>query len=88
MGVLRYAPNQLDHARIAIIASKRNLRLAVTRNRLRRCVREIFRQQQSNLIGYDLIFVAHREAAAFKQHEVPRCLNKLFKRLVVRLQQG
>lgn len=81
IGMLRFAPNNLDIARIAIIASKRNVRLAIVRNRLRRLVKETFRHQQSSLRGLDLVFVAHREASTANQIEINRCLNKLFKRL-------
>lgn len=81
IGIVRFTPNNQAIARIAIIASKRNVRLAVVRNRLRRLVKETFRHHQSSLQGLDIIFVAHREANTANKIEINRCLNKLFKRL-------
>ena len=41
---LRYAPNRRKKARLGMIVPKRIIRLATRRNRLRRAVREDFRQ--------------------------------------------
>lgn len=44
-------------ARLGIVVAKRNVKLAVERNKLKRLVRESFRMQQQNLNGLDVVVV-------------------------------
>jgi ribonuclease P protein component len=39
-------PNTLDHPRLGLVVAKKHLRFAVSRNRIKRLTRELFRQQQ------------------------------------------
>lgn len=48
--------NGLHHLRLGLIVGKRNLKLAVARNRLKRCIREMVRLHQGELVGMDLVF--------------------------------
>ncbi|MDR9426227.1 MAG: ribonuclease P protein component, partial [Marinobacter sp.] len=52
-------PNDRGHARIGLIFSKKNLRLAVQRNRIKRQVRETFRLQQ-DLPSLDIIVLGRQ----------------------------
>ena len=52
-------PNNLGHARIGLIFSKKNLKLAVQRNRVKRQVRESFRHQ-TDLPGLDLVVLGRQ----------------------------
>lgn len=54
--------NGLDHARLGLAISKRFIKTAVGRNRVKRLVRESFRQHQSLLSGLDIV-VLNRDAA-------------------------
>jgi ribonuclease P protein component len=54
-------PNQQSHARLGIIVAKRYLKLAVDRNRLRRIIRESFRQHKETLKGLDIIVLLRSE---------------------------
>lgn len=49
------APNDLSQARLGLIVSKRHIATAVGRNRVKRLLREWFRQRQSELTGLDII---------------------------------
>lgn len=53
-------PNDLNEARLGLIVAKKNVRLAVKRNRIKRVVRESFRLNQQNLETLDIIFLARR----------------------------
>jgi ribonuclease P protein component len=61
-------PNSLDHHRLGIVASRR-LGGAVVRNRVKRRLRELFRQLDPDRSagaarpGLDLVVIARREAA-------------------------
>lgn len=50
--------NSLQHARLGLLISKRAIKTAVARNRIKRLVRESFRQHVQQLKAYDIIFVA------------------------------
>lgn len=82
--VLRFIPNDLTYGRVGIVVSKRNVRLAVTRNLLRRIIKEEFRLHQDLLCRYDVVFVIHRQAANATNIEFQQCINKLIGLLAAR----
>ena len=53
-------PNDRDTARLGVAISKKNVRMAVDRNRVKRLVRESFRQRQHILVGLDLVVLGRR----------------------------
>jgi ribonuclease P protein component len=51
-------PNHLGESRLVVRVAKKVMRSAVARNRMRRCVREVFRQLRSQLVSSDsLVFL-------------------------------
>lgn len=50
-------------ARLGIVVAKRNVKLAVDRNKLKRFVRESFRQQQQQLSGLDIVVIIKKDFA-------------------------
>lgn len=58
-----YRPNEKAVARLGLAISKKNCRLATGRNRLKRIVRESFRQHLDELPGLDIV-VLNQPAAA------------------------
>lgn len=73
-------PNDLGHARIGLIFSKKNLRLAVQRNRIKRLVRETFRQQH-DLPAMDIVVLGRQGLADLENPAIHRILNELWQRL-------
>jgi ribonuclease P protein component len=59
-----FTPNQFSYARLGIIAGKQHLRRAVDRNRVRRIIRESFRQSMANLQGLDLVVMIRAGCSA------------------------
>lgn len=49
------APNQLEYARLGMIVPKKIIATAVGRNRIKRLLREAFRQRQATLAGLDVV---------------------------------
>ena len=47
-------------ARLGLVVAKKNVRLAVDRNRVKRLIRESFRRRQHLLEGIDIIVLARR----------------------------
>lgn len=50
--------NSLNHPRIGLTVSRRAARFAVQRNRIKRVIRESFRQQQAHLPALDIVIMA------------------------------
>ena len=53
-------PGSQDFARLAVIVSKKSARLATSRNYIKRVAREVFRLQQSELSGLDIVVRARK----------------------------
>ncbi len=53
--VLHYQPNQLKHPRLGLVVGKKTAKLAVSRNYMRRVLRELFRLQQHDIPHADII---------------------------------
>jgi ribonuclease P protein component len=56
-------PGDSAPARLGLAIAKKQIRRAVDRNRLKRLVREVFRQQRYRLAGLDLVVMARPAAA-------------------------
>ncbi|MBA2658947.1 MAG: ribonuclease P protein component [Nitrosospira sp.] len=48
-------PNNRIHSRLGLIVAGKIERLAVNRNRVKRLLREVFRERQGDLVGLDLV---------------------------------
>lgn len=79
------APAAAGRARLGITAS-RKVGGAVVRNRLRRWVREVFRQSASRpaLRGLDLVFHLKPEARSLSFHQVESDVERLLSRIAAR----
>ena len=60
---LLMAPNGLGYSRLGLAISRKAVPRAVARNRIKRCVRESFRQHQGEIPGWDLVVLARSAAA-------------------------
>ncbi|WP_322980017.1 ribonuclease P protein component [Pseudomonas sp. C11] len=73
--------NELDHPRLGLVIGKKSVKLAVERNRIKRQIRESFRQNQDNLIGWDIVVVARKGLGDLENAELAKQFDKLWKRL-------
>ena len=85
--VIYGVPNELPHSRLGLVVSKK-VGNAVVRNRWKRCIREAFRTQTSNLPpGWDFVVLPKRGAHPISA-SVARSVHQLTKRLAKRRSQG
>ncbi|WP_020679559.1 ribonuclease P protein component [Marinobacterium rhizophilum] len=73
--------NELDHPRIGFVISKKNVRRAVKRNRIRRIIRESFRLNQHQLPPVDLVILARKGLDELEPEEVHQLMKKCWSRL-------
>lgn len=73
--------NQLDIPRLGQAVPKKQLKLAVDRNRFKRLVRESFRLHQATLPAKDFVVIAKKSANELSNQELSALLDKLWQRL-------
>lgn len=73
-------PNSSEHSRLGLIVAKKNVRLAVDRNRLKRIARDSFRQHRSHLPAIDIVLLARRGSSNLTNEVLFEHLDRLWKR--------
>lgn len=76
-----FKTNQLSHARIGIIVGKRVANKAVTRNQIKRVLRESFRHHQDHLKGLDIIVIARQQCDTLDKTNLRRGIDRLWEKL-------
>jgi ribonuclease P protein component len=78
---LRIKPNGLDHPRVGLAVAIKTMGNAVTRNRLRRLIRESFRLSQHELPAVDIVVAAKIPAREAPATSLRASLATLWKRV-------
>jgi len=73
--------NSLSVARIGFVLPKRRIRHAVARNRVKRIIREVFRQQQVMLSGLDIVVMARDGLGALDNPVLRTAIERQFQYL-------
>ncbi len=79
--------NDLDRPRLGLVIAKKNVRLSVQRNRVKRNVRETFRMCQHNLQGIDVIVLARRGLDQLDNKQMQEICNQLWHQLEKRAEK-
>jgi ribonuclease P protein component len=74
-------PNSQGHARIGLLVSKRSVRFAVARNRIKRLIRESFRHQHASIKAVDIVFVARHKLQFVENKEMFQLFSNLWDQL-------
>lgn len=78
--VLYYKKRRRDGNRLGLTVSKK-VGNAVTRNRVRRLIKENYRLSEDRLKGgYDMVFVARGRAATSDFHQIGKAMDYLFRK--------
>ncbi|WP_022955212.1 ribonuclease P protein component [Perlucidibaca piscinae] len=79
--LLLATPSARPHSRIGFIVAKKKVRLAVDRNRIKRCMRENFRFLQADMPPMDIVFLARNDLAALTNPQLHAACRDSLKRL-------
>ncbi len=77
--------NKLGRARLGLAISKRTIKTAVGRNRVKRLVRESFRQHQQALAGLDIVVLSRNAALRASNPELTAALQIHWQRIAKQL---
>lgn len=72
--------NKLAHPRIGLAVAKKHAKRAHERNRIKRLIRESFRQRQHELPAMDFVVVAKKGVAELDNCALTATLEKLWRR--------
>ena len=78
------APNGLNQPRIGFIIAKKQVRLAVQRNRIKRVIRETFRTFDSGDFSYDVILLARKGVDQQSSRKIRIEFENLWQKLMQR----
>ncbi|MDP3087624.1 MAG: ribonuclease P protein component [Methylotenera sp.] len=79
--VMHYQPNSLQHARLGLVIGKKTAKLAVSRNYMRRVLREFFRLQQHDVCHVDLIVRVQKKFNKVDFIQIKQEFNVLLEKL-------
>jgi len=75
-----YIKNQFKQGRLGIIVGKRVSKSAVTRNRIKRLVRESFRKTQNRLQGLDIIVLIRQHCPVDDNTQLKEAIDQLWEK--------
>lgn len=75
-------PNQLPYPRVGLVIAKKNVRLAVHRNRVKRIIRESFRLTSPTLPSLDIVVLARKGMGDLDNPALHQLLGSSWKRLI------
>ena len=73
--------NKFDYARLGMAISKRVLKTAADRNRIKRIVRESFRRNQIDICGFDVVVMCKEDVTEIDNMKLSDSLNGLWMRV-------
>lgn len=73
--------NNWTHSRLGLVIAKKNVAKAVQRNRVKRIVREFFRQHCEQLSGLDLVVLARKDIDTLQNSQIKARFASLWKDL-------
>lgn len=73
--------NALGHARLGMAISKRNVRLATQRHRIKRLIRESFRHHQNEIAARDLVVLCNAGTDSLSNQQLSQALEGLWLRV-------
>jgi ribonuclease P protein component len=80
--------NSVGHPRLGLAVAKKHLKLACHRNRLKRIIREAFRQNQSAFANLDIVVLSRADIKKRDSDEIRAALDKHWLTVVAQWQKS
>lgn len=81
--------NQLPHGRLGLAISKKHLKKAVNRNRLKRLIRASFQQNQAQLVNLDIVVLLRNDRSrTATNQEINQELEYLWQQLLKKIEKS
>jgi ribonuclease P protein component len=77
-----YSENNQAHPRLGLAIAKKQIPLAVDRNRVKRLIRESFRKQRQNLSSIDIVVLGRKSLINMDNTRVQQQLDSLWNQLI------
>ena len=74
-----YVNNGLGYSRAGLVVGKKNVRLAVKRNRIKRVVREVFRNNKSLFDSLDVVILAKKDSDTLNYSHVKQEFEEIIR---------
>lgn len=74
-------PNGREYPRLGLVISKRNIKTAVGRNRVKRQIRDSFRHHSAQLAGLDIVVLSRHATCESTNQTLRNSLNRHWRRL-------
>jgi ribonuclease P protein component len=81
--VMHYQPNSLQHARLGLVVGKKTAKLSVSRNYMRRVLREFFRLQQHEVCPVDLVIRVQKKFDRIDFIQIKQEFDSLMAKLII-----
>lgn len=81
-------PNQLEFSRLGIVIAKKSVKKSVSRNQLKRVIRESFRHYKQLLMSYDVVVVGHHQLNTIDKSKFRELLDKQWAKSVSSLKHS
>lgn len=79
--LLLASKNDVEHARLGFVLAKKQIKLAVDRNRVKRIIRESFRHSYPTLEGIDVVVLARPGLDKLDNKDIRKLIDGLWHRL-------
>ena len=79
--------NEFDHPRLGLAVPKKQVKLAVDRNKIKRLLRENFRLNQHDILPLDYVIIAKGGIGKLDSNELNKLTNKLWKKIARRYKE-
>lgn len=81
-------PNDLGHPRLGLAISRKHVKRAVGRNRIKRQIRESFRYHQDIIGGFDVVVLGKPGVDRLERHELRTVINACWQELAKRCKRS
>lgn len=78
-----YKPNETINSKLGLIVAKRFANKAISRNRIKRIIRESFRHSYEKLKGMDIIVIARQQCDTLTKRKLREGIDILWEKLKI-----